>query len=452
MKRGNFIHIWWTVVKREYITRVRRRVFLLATLLGPVLMVGMVAGLALMTQSTEEPTKVWVVDHAKFLTLSLENGQVIPRHPSCFPNRRLLSYEFGTEPMSQTDLERFGFTAMMEFDEGILQSQKAQLWHLVPPSSRIKRWMERDMSRAIEREKVLQQSDLNFDTYLSLKTDVSLISMDIETGEKKGEGQGALGFLFSMFMLVFVMVYGMHVMRGVIEEKSNRIVEVVLSAVRPSQLLAGKIAGIGLVGLTQILAWTLLSWVLFWVLGLVVEQSDWMESWTAAQGLTAGTADFQTVIASQEDLAFLFNIDWPVMIACGAVYFVLGYAMYGAFFATIGAMVEQESDAQYLLLPVMLPLIFSYVLASMSIEAPESTLAIVSSFVPFSSPISMMVRLPMGVPWWHVALSMLLLAATAMFLIGLAARVYRVAILMYGKRPTLREMWRWMVRPDAGAL
>ena len=168
--------------------------------------------------------------------------------------------------------------------------------------------------------------------------------------------------------------------------------------------------------------------------------------------MTAGTADFATVLAAQDELAFLLDIQWGVMLGCGAVYFVLGYAMYGAFFATIGAMVEQESDAQYLLLPVMLPLMFSYFLASLSIESPESTLAIVSSFVPFSSPISMMVRLPMGVPWWHVALSMALLAVTAALLVGLAARVYRVAILMYGKRPSLKEILRWTLRPDQGAL
>jgi ABC-2 type transport system permease protein len=185
---------------------------------------------------------------------------------------------------------------------------------------------------------------------------------------------------------------------------------------------------------------------------VAIEQSAWMESWTATQGLAAGTADFQAVLAAEEELAFLLDINWGVMLGCGALYFVLGYAMYAAFFATIGAMVEQESDAQYLMLPVMMPLLFSYILASMSIDAPESTLAVVSSFIPFSSPVSMMVRLPMGVPWWHVVLSMSLLAATAIVLVALAARVYRVAILMYGKSPTLREVVRWMARPDSGAL
>ena len=444
--------IWWTVVKREYVTRVRRRAFLLATLLGPVLWVGMVAGLVLLTQSTEEPVKVWIADHDGLLTVPADDGQLVPLCPSCYPERTLLTYRFGREVKTAEELKANGFTCMVELDAGIVQSEKAQLLHLDPPSGRARRWMQRDLSQALERLKVRERSDLNYDDYLSLKTDVTLVGLDMATGEQKGAGQGGLGFVFSIFMLTFVMVYGMHVMRGVIEEKSNRIVEVVLSTVRPGQLLAGKIAGIGLVGLTQIVGWAVLSWVLLAVLGVAVEQSAWMESWTATQGLAAGTADFQSVLAAEEELAFLLDINWGVMLGCGALYFVLGYAMYAAFFATIGAMVEQESDAQYLMLPVMMPLLFSYILASMSIDAPESTLAVVSSFIPFSSPVSMMVRLPMGVPWWHVVLSMSLLAATAIVLVALAARVYRVAILMYGKSPTLREVVRWMVRPDSGAL
>ena len=228
--------------------------------------------------------------------------------------------------------------------------------------------------------------------------------------------------------------------------------EVVLSTVRPRQLLAGKIVGIGMVGMAQMLAWVLLSWGLFLLLSLGVEQSDWMESWAQTQGLSADAVDFQTVLSSQEDLAFLLDIQWPVMLGCGVLYFVLGFGLYGAFFATIGAMVEQESDAQYLMIPVMLPLTFSYILAIQSIDAPESWLAVVSSFIPFSAPISMMVRLPMGVPWWHVAGSLGILATTTWLLVRLAGRVYRVAILMYGKNPAWREVWRWMVRPDSGPL
>ena len=440
------------IVRREYLTRVRRRAFVVATVLGPILTVGLIAGLVLLTQSTEDPVKVWVVDHDGLITVPTDGDQFVPTCPACYRERPLLTYRFGREEKTKEVLQAEGYTCMVTFDAGLMQSEKMQLLQLSPPPGRAKRAMERDFSEALERLKVRERADLDYDAYLSLKTDVSLVALDIETGEQKGEERALLGFMFSVFMFTFVLIYGMHVMRGVIEEKSNRIVEVVLSTVRPSQLLAGKIAGIGLVGLTQILGWAVLSWGLFFVFGLALDQSAWMEGWAQTQGLAPEAVDLTTVMASQSELAFLLDINWGVMLTCGALYFVLGYALYSAFFATIGAMVEQESDAQYLLLPVMAPLLFSYMLASMSLDSPESTLAIVSSFVPFSAPIYMMVRLPMGVPWWHVALSMALLLATTVALVGLAGRVYRVAILMYGKKPNMKEVVRWMFHPDSGAL
>jgi ABC-2 type transport system permease protein len=443
-----FWEAWRLIARREYVTRIRRKAFLLATFLGPVLFVGLVASLVLLTQGTEEEVKVYVVDMDGLLTVNGPQGALVPWCPSCFPERRLLTYRFGQETKTKPALEAEGFTCMILLDEGIVQSEKGQLLQVSPPSSSAKRSMERDISQALERLKVREELEVDYEAYLALKTDVQLVALDIDTKERKGSEHGALGFLFSVFMFMFVMIYGMHVMRGVIEEKSNRIVEVVLSTVQPVQLLLGKMAGIGALGLTQIATWSVLSWLLMLLLGLGLEQSEWLESWTKAQGMTAGTADFQTVLAAQEELAFLLDINWAVMLGCAAIYFVLGYALYASFFAMIGSMVEQESDAQYLLLPVMLPLLFSYILASMSIEAPESTLAVVSSFVPLSSPISMMVRLPMGVPWWHVVVSMILLVAATAVLVALAARVYRVTILMTGKRPTFREVLRWMFNPS----
>ena len=182
MKQGAF-HIWSTVVRREYVTRVRRRAFLVATLLGPVLWVGLVAGIVLLTQSTESPAKVWVVDHDGLLTVPVEGGQFVPTFPSCYPERNLLEYRFGRETKEADVLEAEGFTCMVELDEGILQSKKAQLLHLEPPTGKTKRWMQRDLSQALERLKVREQSDLNYDDYLALKTDVVLVGIDMTTGE-----------------------------------------------------------------------------------------------------------------------------------------------------------------------------------------------------------------------------------------------------------------------------
>jgi ABC-2 type transport system permease protein len=312
--------------------------------------------------------------------------------------------------------------------------------------------MEQDLSEAVERLKVRDMATLDYEAYLALKTDIRVVGLDYATGEIQDDGKAVIGFLFSLLMFMFVMIYGMHVMRGVIEEKANRIVEVILSTVRPMHLLSAKIVGIGAVGLTQMLAWSMLGWLFTLLFGWGLEQSEWLGSWASNNGLAEQSVDLETVLAHQEGLAFLLDIHWPTMVGCGLVYFLLGFALYAAFFAAIGSMVEQESDAQYLLLPVMLPLIFSYMLAAQAIEAPESTLAVVSSFVPFSAPISMMVRLPIGVPWWQVGLSVSLLFATTLLVLALAGRVYRVAILMYGKKLGLLEMVRWMFRSNSSAL
>ena len=441
------------IIYREWITRVRRRAFIIGTLLVPVLLALGVGFGAWMENAEMEENKVLVVDLSGMITFWDDTRQAyLPICPECFPEREHLEYRFADQALDDADFLLSDFTSMVLLDDAILQHGQAKNLYEKSPSLTAQSAIERDLSSAIERFKVKEELSLDYEAYKRLKTKISLVGEDIITKDGNATGRSIIGFVFSLFMFIQIMVYGMHVMRGVIEEKSNRIVEVVLSTVRPSQLLAGKIAGIGLVGLTQILGWAVLSWGLFFVFGLALDQSAWMEGWAQTQGLAPEAVDLTTVMASQSELAFLLDINWGVMLTCGALYFVLGYALYSAFFATIGAMVEQESDAQYLLLPVMAPLLFSYMLASMSLDSPESTLAIVSSFVPFSAPISMMVRLPMGVPWWHVALSMALLLATTVALVGLAGRVYRVAILMYGKKPNMKEVVRWMFHPDSGAL
>lgn len=443
---------WTAMVRREYITRVRRRVFIVATIAGPLLMVGFVAGLVMLTQSTEEEVRVWVADESGVVTVPKRGGGWMPSCPSCFPERKLLSYDFGRTFLTEDELKEAGYSCMISLDDAVVQSEKVQLLHLAPPSMRARRWMEQDLSEAVERLKVRDMATLDYEAYLALKTDIRVVGLDYATGEVQDDGKAVIGFLFSLLMFMFVMIYGMHVMRGVIEEKANRIVEVILSTVRPMHLLSAKIVGIGAVGLTQMLAWSMLGWLFTLLFGWGLEQSEWLGSWASNNGLAEQSVDLETVLAHQEGLAFLLDIHWPTMVGCGLVYFLLGFALYAAFFAAIGSMVEQESDAQYLLLPVMLPLIFSYMLAAQAIEAPESTLAVVSSFVPFSAPISMMVRLPIGVPWWQVGLSVSLLLATTLLVLALAGRVYRVAILMYGKKLGLLEMVRWMFRSNSSAL
>jgi len=332
----------------------------------------------------------------------------------------------------------------VEFDDGILQSAKALLQYETAAPMRVKAAIIRDLTEAIERLRVKKESSLDYDTYKRLKVQIGLVTQDIITQDKNAENRSLVGWVFSMFMFMFIMIYGMHVMRGVIEEKSNRIVEVIVSIVKPETLMTAKIAGIGLVGLTQILVWSILSWILFFIFGAYAESSGMLADIMANQGVEVGATDLKTFMSSHEDLDVLLQINWVAMIGWGVFFYIGGFVLYGSLFAAVGASVEQESDAQYLLLPVMMPLLFSYMLNIKILESPESTLATVCSFVPFTSPITIMVRLSMGVPWWHVVISAIILLITVYFMLKLAGRIYRTGIFMYGKKPTFREIAKWI--------
>ena len=439
---------WLVVVGREFKTRVRKRAFIIATLLGPILMVGAIVIIAFLAEkATQSDAKVLFVDHNNLLTYSLSDleGVRIPSCPECFPERSYLEYRFTNEALTTEAFIKSDFTAMLELDDGIMQSAKAILQYEVAPSMRVTSGIKRDLGEAIERLRVKNESSLDYETYKRLKVSVGLVTQDIVTQDKNVENKTVVGFSFAMFMFMFILIYGMHVMRGVIEEKSNRIVEVVISVVKPEHLMSAKMAGIGLVGLTQIIIWSLLSWILFTAFGIYAESSGLLISLMSEQENQVAATDFSSFLEASDDLNVLMQIDWFMMVGWGTFFYLAGFALYSSMFAAIGAAVESESDAQYLLIPAMLPLMFSYMVNLMVLESPESMLATVCSFIPFTSPITMMIRLSVGVPWWHLIISALILIMTVFLLIKMAGKVYRIGILMYGKKPTLREMFRWLM-------
>lgn len=300
--------------------------------------------------------------------------------------------------------------------------------------------MENDLSSAIERFKVKEELALNYEAYKRLKTNVRLVGEDVVTKDGNATGRTLIGFIFSFFMFIQIMVYGMHVMRGVIEEKANRIVEVVISVVKPIELMAGKIIGIGLVGVTQVLALTLLGYIVFQVGGISLEASGLLTA-ASNEGLEL---DFETWIASNDSLGFLLDVKWPLMIFASLIYFVAGFFMYASLFAAIGSAVDQESDAQYLMIPAMLPLLASYIVAAMALENPEGQVAVIGSYIPLTAPILMLIRLPLGVEWWELTGSIIGVVVTAYVLVRLSARIFRTGILMHGKKVTFRELGRWL--------
>jgi len=439
---------WLIVVGREYKTRVRKRAFIISTLLGPFLMVGLVALMVFIaTSTTESDSKVLVIDHNNILTYSLpgQDSVRIPSCSECFPERDFLEYRFSNKPLTTEEFMKSDYTAMLELDDGILQSAKALLKYEMAAPTKVKSALKRDLGEAIERLRVKNESSLDYETYKRLKVRVGLVTQNIITKDKNIESQSWIGFVFSIFMFMFILIYGMHVMRGVIEEKSNRIVEVVISVIKPEALMGAKMMGIGLLGLTQIVIWYMLSWVLFIGFGFYVESTGLLQEFIGDQGSQISATDFMTFLESDSDLGVLLQVDWAMMLGWGAFFYIAGFALYSSLFAAVGAAVEQESDAQYLLIPAMMPLIFSYFVNIFVMESPDSTLAIFCSFFPFTSPITMMVRLSIGVPWWHVSISALILVITVYFMVKLAGKIYRTGILMYGKNPTFRELARWLM-------
>jgi ABC-2 type transport system permease protein len=429
------------IIYREWITRVRRRAFIIGTLLVPVLL-ALAVGFGVWMENAEmEHNKVLVVDLSGMITLWDETREAwLPICPDCFPEREHLEYRFRDAPLSDEAFLESDFSSMVLLDDGILQHGQAKNLYDKSLSISAQSAIERDLSAAIERFKVKEELALDYEAYKRLKTKVSLIGEDIVTKDGNATGRSIIGFIFSLFMFMQIMVYGMHVMRGVIEEKANRIVEVIISVVKPMELLAGKIIGIGLVGVTQVIALALLGFLVFQVGGQALEMSGLLKS----ASNEAVDLDLETWMASNDVLAFILDVNWPLMIASAVVYFIAGFFMYAALFAAIGSAVEQESDAQYLMLPAMLPLLASYLTAAMAIQNPEGQVAVIGSYVPLTAPILMLIRLPLGVAWWELLLSMSGVVVTAYAFVKLSARIFRTGILMHGKKVSARELFRWM--------
>ena len=316
------------------------------------------------------------------------------------------------------------------------------------------------LEKEIERQKLLAYNIENLDEILrSINTSVKVqtIKMD-EKGDTKETSTGvsmALAYIggFLMYMLVFM--FGAMVMRGVIEEKTNRVVEVIVSSVKPVQLMLGKIIGIALVGLTQFALWVFLTMAIVMVVKSNILPKDTMEqiqhlpqTFAEADQATAaaGTAAVSEVQFTefQQILANAMNQPWGLIIFSFIFYFLTGYLLYASLFAAIGSAVDNETETQQFMLPVTIPIILALVVAMGTMQNPESSLSFWFSLIPLTSPIVMMARIPFDVPVWQIALSMVLMLLTILGSVWMAAKIYRTGILMYGKKSSYKELWKWL--------
>ncbi len=325
-----------------------------------------------------------------------------------------------------------------------------------------KRVEELKLEAKLKDLKLQDESNLTTDDILrSIKASVEINTIKIgnEGKEEKSypEVSVILGLFAGILIYFFIFLFGSQVMRGVIEEKTSRIVEVIISSVKPFQLMMGKITGIGLVGLTQFLLWVVLTGAI--VTFATSSFSSKIKPGSAteqllksrANGMTAmqmpNVADSAKVTGGQsnEVIDAIESIDFPVMIGMFIFFFLFGYLMYAALFAAVGSAVDSESDTQQFMLPLTVPLIIAIVMAQYVLQEPQGPVAFWFSIIPLTSPVIMMVRIPFGVPYYQVVLSMVLLVAGFLAATWLAAKIYRTGILMYGKKVNYSELWKWLM-------
>ena len=431
------------IIKREYLSRVRKKSFIIMTILGPVLMACLIlAPILLMDSSDEEKKEVWVCD---------ENNLFEPQ----FEDIDGTDYQFFKNDIIQVK-ERFntsdGYALVhiptFENESIDVLESSVKVYVRKPMSFSNQNQISNNIESVIESIK-LKEEGLTRDIIDRTRSNVNLNTIILgESGsEKTGSTEVSMGIsMFGGFLIyIFIFLYGAMVMRGVMEEKTSRIVEIIISSVKPIQLMMGKIIGIALVGFTQFALWVSLTFVISSVAtALLVSPAD-INPVDMANG---SEMLIQEADLNHSGLASVFeqleSINITFLLVMFLFYFIGGYLMYGSLFAAVGSAVDSETDSQQFMLPITIPLIFSFIALQTILENPDSSLAFWCSIIPFTSPIVMMGRLPFDPPLWELGLSMFLLIVGFIFTSWLAGRIYRVGILMYGQKVNYKTLWKWI--------
>lgn len=425
------------IIQREYLARVRKKSFIVMTLLTPLLMsLFMVLPVWLTLRSSDELRTILVVDET---TQALNKIQ----------DTEYLKFEY----LRETDMEaaralffESDYHAVVHLTDSSMAGQRVDVFSLKQPAADLTMHIQRFLEGEIKAKR-LNEMGLDQDVLASLKTNVKVTttkwSKDGRDKQTSGWIYPLVGLMLGLLIYMFVFIYGLQVMRGVMEEKTSRVVEIIVSSVRPFQLLLGKIIGIALVAFTQFFIWALLTGILtVFAQGLLVAtlspqgvQAQNLQEVVQATGNTGLATDV---------LLPLSNLPFGRIIVAFLFYFVFGYLMYAALFGAIGSATDSETDSQQFSLPVTMPLILAIAMVQVFMTNPDGSLAFWFSMIPLTSPVVMLVRVPFGVPLWELLLSMGLLFGAFMGATWLAARIYRTGILMYGKKVTYRELMRWI--------
>jgi ABC-2 type transport system permease protein len=445
------------IIQREFLTRVRKRSFLIMTFLGPLMMAAVVIIPVYIASQSDKLKNIAVIDDSGLFHEKFRDSDNIRFH---YPAMSITEAKemFGNSddyallyiPASEVTLPH---NAIIYAQGQVNINVKSYIRNVL--SKRVEdlkleaelRHLAQDKTRPIDVDNVLR----------SIKTSIDLVTIKLGADGEEEKSHTEATMVVSLFgailIYMFIFMFGSQVMRSVIEEKSNRIVEVIVSSVKPFQLMMGKIVGVAMVGLTQFMLWVILTFVIITGFTSAFLSGDIpaLNSGQVAPLPPSGFDPDQVINLNDagnqsrnEILEALNSINFPVMIGSFVFFFLLGYLMYAALFAAIGGAVDSEADTQQFMLPLTVPLIIAIVLAQFIIQEPDGPVAIWLSMIPLTSPVVMMIRIPFGVPYMEVALSMVLLVIGFLLTTWLAAKIYRTGILMYGKKISYRELWRWL--------
>jgi ABC-2 type transport system permease protein len=413
----------WLIIKREYLVRVRKKAFIVMTIVGPLLMAALMIVPTYLANETQELRTIAIEEDGFEFTNQIENTDFL---------------HFSKIPTEEATLLKNDFSESNYYALLYIEGDNFTLYSNQQISLTVSKAIENQLEKIIEHQKLKAAGiDLTIlsEAQSTVHITTKIITEDGSTTNSKAEASMGIGFICGILIYMFIFMYGTMVMRGVIEEKTSRIVEVIISSVKPFQLMMGKILGVALVGLTQFALWILLTIAIASVAELMFMD---------ASSMTTELNSTQQSILLSELSNLTGGINLMQIFVSFIFYFLAGYLMYSSMFAAVGSAVDAEADTQQFVLPITIPLILAFILIQPIMENPDGPLAFWMSIIPFTSPVIMMVRLPFGVANWELALSMGVLILSFILTTYLAGKIYRTGILMYGKKTSYKELWKWL--------
>ena len=427
------------IIEREFITRVRKKTFLVITIIAPVLFAALMIVPGVLASLPADHKNIVVLDEPALLLPEVGNDQFALD----YLNPKEFDLALAKDYLRDSDKDALLYIPAGEGWDPDFIKRNILLYGKEDIGMELQGFIENRIEDKINRQKLLKQG-VDPEVVNQAKTQVNIKSFTL--GEEDGQDETSatplkmgLGYIAGMMIYFFIFFYSVQVMRGVIEEKTSRIVEVIISSVRPYQLMLGKILGIGLVGVVQFLIWIILSSLIY----VVISQFVYPEIF-AQQAISGPNGADLSVLETTGIFDMVSSINFPLVLGGFVFYFFGGYFLYSALFAALGSAIDQEADSQQFMLPVTAPMIIAIITAMNVIQEPNGQLAFWMSMIPLTSPITMMIRLPFGIPLWEVALSGAILVASFFAVVGIASKIYRVGILMYGKKVTWKELYKWL--------